>query len=44
MLQSYMWRDKEKLGGLFGNEKDNWFNSSLKTIYQTFGGKSFILA
>jgi hypothetical protein len=23
MLQSYMWRDKEKLGGLFGNEKDN---------------------
>lgn len=31
------WRTKENLGGLFGNEKDNSFKSSLATIYQTFG-------
>lgn len=32
---------KSKFGGgpLFGNEKDESFNSSLATIYQTFGGQ-----
>jgi hypothetical protein len=36
--QIQLWRDKENLGGLFGNEKDDSFKSSLATIYQTFGG------
>ena len=36
--QIQLWRDKEKLGGLFGNEKDDSFKGSLATIYQTFGG------
>jgi prophage maintenance system killer protein len=35
--QIQLWRTKENLGGLFGNEKDNSFKSSLATIYQTFG-------
>lgn len=39
MTQINLWRDKEKLGGLFGNEKDNSFKSALETIYQTFDGK-----
>lgn len=37
--QIRLWRKQEKLGGLFGNEKDDSFKSSLETIYQTFGGK-----
>jgi len=37
--QIQLWREQEKLGGLFGNEKDDSFKSSLKTIYQTFDGK-----
>jgi prophage maintenance system killer protein len=37
--QILLWREKEKLGGLFGNEKDNSFNSALETIYQTFDGQ-----
>lgn len=37
--QIRLWRAQEKLGGLFGNEKDDSFKSSLETIYQTFGGK-----
>ena len=36
--QILLWREQEKLGGLFGNEKDDSFKSSLETIYQTFGG------
>ena len=32
------WRDKQGAGGLFGNEKDQSFQSSLQTIYQTFEG------
>jgi prophage maintenance system killer protein len=36
--QIRLWRHKEKLGGLFGNEKDDSFKSSLATIYQTFAG------
>ena len=36
MMQIYLWRKKEQLGGLFGNEKDNSFKSALETIYQTF--------
>ena len=39
MQQIQLWRSKENLGGLFGNEKDASFNSSLETIYQTFDGK-----
>jgi len=39
MQQIRLWRSKENLGGLFGNEKDESFNSSLETIYQTFDGK-----
>ena len=35
--QIRLWRKKENLGGLFGNEKDESFKSSLATIYQTFG-------
>jgi prophage maintenance system killer protein len=32
-------RDKFGSGGLFGNEKDSSFDSSINTIYQTFDGK-----
>jgi prophage maintenance system killer protein len=32
------WRDAQKAGPLFGNEKDRSFKSSLRTIYQTFDG------
>ncbi|QIK53725.1 cytochrome C biogenesis protein CycH [Dysgonomonas sp. HDW5B] len=32
-------RDKFGSGGLFGNEKDQSFKSSISTIYQTFGGE-----
>lgn len=39
MTQIYLWREKEQLGGLFGNEKDNSFKSALETIYQTFDGE-----
>lgn len=39
MQQILLWRSKENLGGLFGNEKDDSFKSSLETIYQTFDGK-----
>lgn len=35
--QIQIWRHKENLGGLFGNEKDDSFKGSLATIYQTFG-------
>jgi prophage maintenance system killer protein len=34
--QIRIWRDFHKAGNLFGNEKDQSFNSSLETIYQTF--------
>ena len=37
--QIRLWRNLENLGGLFGNEKDDSFQSSLETIYQTFDGK-----
>jgi prophage maintenance system killer protein len=37
--QIKLWRSREKLGSLFGNEKDGSFRSSLETIYQTFDGK-----
>jgi prophage maintenance system killer protein len=36
--QIHLWRNKQKAGKLFGNEKDKSFNSSLQTIYQTFDG------
>jgi prophage maintenance system killer protein len=36
--QIKLWRDKQKAGKLFGNEKDESFHSSLQTIYQTFDG------
>jgi prophage maintenance system killer protein len=39
MRQILLWRKQENLGGLFGNEKDDSFKSSLETIYQTFDGK-----
>ncbi|MGZ4968597.1 MAG: RhuM family protein [Methylobacter sp.] len=39
MAQIRLWRKQENLTELFGNEKDNSFESSLSTIYQTFGGK-----
>lgn len=39
MAQIHFWREKEALGGLFGNEKDNSFKSALETIYQTFDGQ-----
>lgn len=32
-------REKFGSGGLFGNEKDQSFQSSINTIYQTFGGE-----
>lgn len=34
--QINIWRDFQKAGKLFGNEKDESFKSSLSTIYQTF--------
>lgn len=34
--QINVWRDFQKAGMLFGNEKDQSFKSSLETIYQTF--------
>ena len=34
--QIQIWRDFQKAGNLFGNEKDQSFKSSLETIYQTF--------
>ena len=34
--QIIIWRDFQKAGSLFGNEKDQSFKSSLQTIYQTF--------
>lgn len=37
--QIYIWRDFQKAGSLFGNEKDQSFKSSLETIYQTFDGE-----
>ena len=36
--QIRIWRDTQKAGKLFGNEKDQSFHSSLQTIYQTFNG------
>lgn len=36
--QIKIWRDFQKAGSLFGNEKDESFKSSLETIYQTFDG------
>lgn len=39
MGQIRLWRERERLGELFGNEKDDSFKSSLETIYQTFDGK-----
>ena len=36
--QIKIWRKFQKTGNLFGNEKDQSFKSSLKTIYQTFEG------
>jgi prophage maintenance system killer protein len=36
MHQINVWRDYQKAGSLFGNEKDQSFKSSLDTIYQTF--------
>lgn len=38
ITQINLWRDKQKAGRLFGNEKDQSFHSSLQTIYQTFDG------
>lgn len=37
--QILIWRDFQKAGTLFGNEKDQSFKSSLETIYQTFDGE-----
>jgi prophage maintenance system killer protein len=37
--QIRIWRDFQKAGNLFGNEKDQSFKSSLDTIYQTFDGR-----
>lgn len=37
--QIKIWRHQQQAGMLFGNEKDQSFQSSLQTIYQTFGGK-----
>ena len=37
--QIIIWRDFQKAGNLFGNEKDQSFKSSLETIYQTFDGE-----
>lgn len=38
MQQIRLWKEKEGLSLLFGNEKDNSFRSSLAAIYQTFDG------
>jgi prophage maintenance system killer protein len=38
MKQIIIWRNFQKAGKLFGNEKDKSFKSSLETIYQTFDG------
>ncbi len=40
MGQIRLWRSRENLGGLFGNEKDDSFKSSPEAIYQTFDGKN----
>ncbi len=37
-------RNKFGSGGLFGNEKDESFKSSIGTIYQTFGGEDLYLS
>lgn len=39
MLAINTLREKFNSGGLFGNEKDQSFKSSIGTIYQTFGGE-----
>jgi len=39
MEQIQLWRKKEGLGPLFGNEKEASFEGSLTTIYQTFAGQ-----
>jgi prophage maintenance system killer protein len=39
ITQIRLWQKQERLGGLFGNEKDDSFKGSLATIYQTFGGE-----
>lgn len=39
IMQIQFWRSRENLSGLFGNEKDESFKSSLETIYQTYSGK-----
>lgn len=39
MAQILLWREQEGLGDLFGNQKDQSFQSSLETIYQTFDGQ-----
>lgn len=36
ITQIILWREYQKTGNLFGNEKDQSFRSSLETIYQTF--------
>ena len=36
--QIKIWKNFQKTGNLFGNEKDQSFKSSLETIYQTFEG------
>ena len=36
IAQIVIWRNHQKAGKLFGNEKDHSFKSSLDTIYQTF--------
>lgn len=41
--QIRIWRDYQKAGNLFGNEKDQSFKSSLETIYQTFDGEDLYL-
>lgn len=38
IYQIHVWRDFQRAGQLFGNEKDQSFKSSLETIYQTFDG------
>lgn len=38
LQQIRIWREKIDNGNLFGNEKDDGFQSSLATIYQTFDG------
>lgn len=37
--QIEVWRKAQKAGKLFGNEKDNSFEGSLKAIHQTFDGE-----